>query len=70
VVDADFSVLFGIEDSLDPVSSKSRTAYVFKLGNFPVLWVSRLQQETTFSTTEAEDVASMSQAMRDLLPTM
>jgi len=66
-VDADFSGLFGIEDSLDPVSSKSRTGYVFRLGNCPVLWVSRLQQETTLSTTEAEYVA-MSQAMRDLLP--
>ena len=66
-VDADFSGLYGVEDSLDPVSSKSRTGYVFTLGNCPVLWVSRLQQETTLSTTEAEYVA-MSQAMRDLLP--
>jgi len=63
----DFSGLYGVEDSLDPVSSKSRTGYVFKLGNCQVLWVSRLQQETTLSTTEAEYIA-MSQAMRDLLP--
>ncbi len=66
-VDADFSGLYGIEDSQDPVSSRSRTGFVFLLGNCPVLWKSSLQSETALSTVEAEYIA-LSTAMRELIP--
>ena len=66
-VDADFSGLYGIEDSLDPVSSRSRTGFVFLLGNCPVVWKSALQSETALSTVEAEYIA-LSTAMRELIP--
>ena len=66
-VDADFSGLYGIEDSQDPVSSRSRTGFVFLLGSCPVVWKSTLQQETALSTVEAEYIA-LSTAMRELIP--
>ena len=66
-VDADFSGLYGIEDSQDPVSSRSRTGFVFLLGNCPVVWKSSLQSETALSTVEAEYIA-LSTAMRELIP--
>jgi hypothetical protein len=66
-VDADFSGLYDVEDPLDPVSSKSRTGFVFYLGNCPVVWSSKLQQETSLSTVEAE-YCGLSEAMRSLIP--
>ena len=66
-VDADFSGLYGIEDSADPISSRSRTGFVFLLGNCPVVWKSSLQSLTALSTVEAEYIA-LSSAMRELIP--
>ena len=65
--DADFSSLFSVEDTQDPVSSRSRSGYVFLLGNCPVLWASRLQGETALSVLESEYI-SLSTAMRELIP--
>ena len=66
-VDADFCGLFDVEDSLDPISSRSRSGFVFFLGKCPVHWVSTLQTLATLSSTESEYIA-LSDAMRVLLP--
>ena len=65
-VDADFAGLWRVENDADPVSSKSRTGFVIFVGNCPVIWQSKLQMETTLSTTEAEIVA-LSASMRELI---
>ena len=67
MVDADFCGLYGAEDEQDPVSVKSRTAFVITLQGFPIIWQSKLQSEITLSTVAAEYVA-FSMAMRELLP--
>jgi hypothetical protein len=56
-VDADFAGLYGVEDSQNPVSVKSRTGYVLMLANCPLLWVSKMQTEIAASTMEAEYIA-------------
>lgn len=66
-VDANFGGLFGVEDSQNPVSVKSRTGYVTMMGGCPLLWQSKLQSIIALSTTEAEYIA-LSQSMRQLLP--
>ena len=66
-VDADYAGMWGYEDEQDPVSVKSRTGFVLKLFNCPIVWQSRLQLETTLSSTAAEYVA-FSMAMKELLP--
>ena len=66
-VDADFSGLYGVEDSQDPTSAKSRTGYVFTLGGNPVHFVSKLQSTISLSTVEAEYTA-LSTSLRDFLP--
>jgi hypothetical protein len=66
-VDASFCGLWGSEDPEDPVSAKSHTGYIITLAGCPLLWVSRLQTETSVSTMMAEYVA-LSSAMRDMLP--
>jgi len=66
-VDADFCGLWGSEDPDDPIVTKSRTGYIITLAGCPLLWVSKLQSETSVSTMMAEYVA-LSSAMRDMLP--
>ena len=66
-VDADFCGLWGSEDPNDPVVTKSRTGFVIMLAGCPLLWVSKLQTETSVSTMMAEYVA-LSSAMREMLP--
>ena len=66
-VDADFCGLWGSENPEDPIVSKSRTGYIITLAGCPLLWVSKLQTETSVSTMMAEYVA-LSTAMRDMLP--
>ena len=66
-VDADFAGLYGYEDEQDPVSVRSRTGFVLTLFGCPIVWSSKLQTETTLSSTAAEYVA-FSMAMRELLP--
>ena len=45
----------------------SRTGYIIKFANFPIVWVSKMQTEIALSITEAEYI-SMSESMRDLIP--
>ena len=66
-VDSDFAGLWSYEENSDPVCVKSRTGFVILLGGCPLVWISKLQQEITLSTTEAEYVA-LSMAMRELIP--
>ena len=65
-VDADFAGLWNVENNKDPVSSKSITGFVIFVGRCPVIWQSKLQGETSLSTTEAEIVA-LSMSMREML---
>jgi len=64
-VDADFGGLFSVEDSMDPVSAKSRTGYVIMLAGCPLVWASKLQTTIALSTQNAEYVA-LSQSLREL----
>jgi hypothetical protein len=66
-VDSDLAGMFAVENSLDPISVKSRTGYVILYRGSPLLWVSKLQTQVALSTMEAEYVA-LSQSMRDLIP--
>eukprot|EP00957_Ditylum_brightwellii_P017230 1298674-Ditylum_brightwellii.AAC.1 len=50
--------------SNDPKSVISRTGYVIKYANCPIVWMSNLQSEIAMSTTESEYIA-LSQAMRE-----
>jgi hypothetical protein len=66
-VDSDFAGLFGVEDGLKPICAKSRTGYVIKFCDVPLIWVSKMQTQIELSTMEAEYIA-LSQSMRDLIP--
>ena len=66
-VDASFSGEWNESWSDEPSSVMSRTGYVIKYANCPIVWSSKLQTEITLSTTEAEYVA-LSQAMREVIP--
>jgi hypothetical protein len=66
-VDADFAGLFTFDPSDAPSSAKSRSGYLIKLGNCPLIWKSQLQSTIALSTAEAEYYA-LSQLMRSLLP--
>ena len=66
-VDADFAGLWSYEDPHDPSCVKSRTGYVITLGDVPIVWKSKLQEQVALSTMEAEYIAA-SVAMRELLP--
>jgi hypothetical protein len=52
--DSYFDGLFGVEDGLEPMCTKSRTGYVIKFCDVPILWVSKMQTQIVFSTMEAE----------------
>jgi len=66
-VDSNFGGLFGSQNPEDPMSVKTRTGSLIKLGSVPILWVSKLQTQIALSTMEAEYIA-LSQDMRDLIP--
>jgi hypothetical protein len=66
-VDSDFAGLYKAEHDRDPVSAKSRTGYVIKFCNVPILWVSKMQTQIALSTMEAEYIA-LFQSMCDLIP--
>ena len=65
-VEADFAGGWPTNKSDDPASVYSRTGYINKYKNCPILWVSKLQSEISLSTTEAEYIA-LSQAMREVI---
>jgi hypothetical protein len=66
-VDSDFAGFFAVEDGFKPICAKSRTGYVIKYCDVPILWVSKIQTQIELSTMEAEYIA-LSQSMRDLIP--
>ena len=66
-VDAGFCGDYMKDLANDAQSLMSRTGYIIRLWNCPIIWVSKVQTEITLSTTEAEYVA-LSQAMRDVIP--
>ena len=61
--------MYGHEKNDDPACVKSRTGYVITVADCPVLWASKLQQETAGSTMQAEIIA-LAHSMRELLPIM
>jgi hypothetical protein len=48
-------------------SARSRTGFIIKLSNCPLVWKSQLQTEISLSTLEAE-YSALSHALRTLLP--
>ena len=65
--DSDFAGLFKRDPDDSPSSAKSRSGYIIKFCDCPLLWKSQLQPTIALSTAEAE-YYSLSQAMRALLP--
>jgi hypothetical protein len=66
--DADFGGLRDKDSASDsPATAKSRTGYLIRYADIPVMWASQLQTEYTLSTTEAEYIA-LSTALRNVLP--
>ena len=65
--DADFAGLYEVESKDYPISVKSRTGFVIRLDNCPVVWKSKLQSLIALSTLESEYIA-LSQCMRELIP--
>ena len=67
-VDADFAGAYRKDDiNEDPVSVRSRTVFVIKYANGPIAWASKLQTDTSLSTTEDEYIA-LSTATREIIP--
>jgi hypothetical protein len=68
--DADFCGLYDSETALfDPITAKSRTGFIIKFMDCPIVWSSKLQTETALSTCEAEYI-SCSEALRAVIPIM
>jgi hypothetical protein len=66
-VDADFSGNWNKPTAADdPATSKSRTGYVLKFTDCPLLWQSKLQTITALSSCESEYMA-LSAALRDAI---
>ena len=66
-VDADFAGLYGSDPPEERTSAISRTGYIIKLSNMPLVWKSQLQTTITLSTMEAE-YSALSASMRVLIP--
>jgi hypothetical protein len=65
-VDADFAGTFTKATADDPQSCLSRTGYVIKFANCPLIWSSKMQSTIALSTTEAEYIA-LSSSLRDVI---
>ena len=66
-VDASFAGDWNKIWSEEPSSVMSRTGYLIKYADCPIIWCSKLQSEIALSTTESEYIA-LSQSLRDALP--
>eukprot|EP00957_Ditylum_brightwellii_P186351 14188607-Ditylum_brightwellii.AAC.1 len=53
LADADFDILFSVEDPQDVTPVRSRTGYVLTFAGCPILWVSKLQTKVALSTLHA-----------------
>ena len=68
--DADFCGLWDKERAeKDPTTGRSRTGYVIRIAECPIIWGSKLQTEFAMSSTEAEYIA-LSTALRQAIPLM
>ena len=65
--DADLAGSWCRDDANQVGSVFSRTGYIIKLANCPIVWVSKMQTEIALSTTEAEYI-SLIQSIRYLIP--
>ena len=68
-VDTDFAGGQSTNKSDNPALVYSRTGYIIKIKNCPILWASKLQSEISFTKTEAEYIA-LSQSMREITTIM
>ena len=66
-INAYFSWEWCREDTDQVGSVLSRTGYMIKFANFPIVWVSKMQTEISLSKTEAKYI-SLSQSIIDLIP--
>jgi hypothetical protein len=65
-VDADFAGSFHKERPMNPRDCLSRTGFIVKYANCPIVWSSKLQTTIALSTTEAEYMA-LSSAAREVI---
>ena len=63
---AHFTVSWCREDVDQFGSVLSRTAYIIKISNSPIIWLSKIQIDIVLLTTEPEYI-SLSQSMRNLI---
>ena len=66
-VNSNFAGLWSYEEAQDLTCMKSRRGYVVLMGNFPVMWTSKLQTEISLPAMEVDYIA-MSTTMRELIP--
>jgi len=66
---ANLAGMYGHEVITDPSCVKSCTGFIITVANCPVLWISKLQQETALSTMEAEIIV-LAHSCRELFPIM
>ena len=59
--------LWGHEDPQEPICVGSRTVFVVKFSNRPLLWVSKLYADISLSTLHSEHM-TLSHSVRALLP--
>jgi hypothetical protein len=55
-VDSYFAVLFAAEDGRKPICANSRSGYVIKYCDVPILWVSKVQNQIELSTMESPNL--------------
>ena len=64
--DANFSGMYGYKKPTYPACVKSRTVFIIKVSDCPVLWVSKLQTKNALVTMEAE-ITAMNHCCREML---
>ena len=65
--DANFSGIYRHKNTDDPACAKIRTGFIIKFSDCPVLWISKFQNETSLSTTEAHKIA-LAHCFTELFP--
>jgi hypothetical protein len=66
--DADFAGSWCPENAeRDESTARSRTGYLLKYANCPIVWASKMQTEVALSSTESEYIA-LSQSLREVIP--
>ena len=65
--DAEFLGTYEQESHDDMACAKSRTGFIIKFSDCPILWISKFQTETALSKMEPEKIA-IAHFSRDLFP--